>query len=127
MIVFSIDLADSFFYHSGMLEDATYFTIFARWPDEIRLLSIEWEMIETEAEALAALRQNERAVLVLRSDPDCPRRDVSEDIARAWLDELLAAGFDPGQDRLPSFIREYLTEDDIETNRPATGRQIKAP
>jgi hypothetical protein len=103
-----------------MLEDATYFTIFARWPDEIRLLSIEWEMIETEAEALAALRQNERAVLVLRSDPDCPRRDVSEDIARAWLEELVAAGFNPAQDRLPAFIGEYLTEDDIRAYRRGT-------
>ena len=103
-----------------MLEDATYFTIFARWPDEVRLLSIEWEMIETEAEALAALRQNERAILVLRSDPDCPRRDVSEDIARAWLEELLASGFNPDQDRLPAFIGEYLTKDDIGACRGGT-------
>lgn len=105
-----------------MLENATYFTIFARWPDEIRLLSIEWEMIETETEALAALRQNERAVLVLRSDPDCPRRDVSEDIARAWLEELLASGFNPAQDTLPAYIREYLTENDIRACRRESWR-----
>ena len=91
-----------------MLENASYFTVFTRWPDEIRLLSIEWEMIETLGEALAAVRQNERAVLVFRHDPDVPRRDVSEDIARAWLAELEAQGLDTGQDALPAFIRQHL-------------------
>lgn len=98
-----------------MLDHGSYFTVFTRWPDEIRLLSIEWEMIQTPAEALAAVRQNERAVLVMRHDPDVPRRDVSEDIARAWLDDLRAQGFDPRQDPLPAFVREHLGD-------AATGR-----
>jgi hypothetical protein len=96
-----------------MLEETTYFTVFARWPDEVRLLSIEWKMIQTPAEALAAVRQNRQAVLVFRCDPDVPRRDVSEDIARAWLDELLDAGFNPNQDMIPAFIGEHVTRDDI--------------
>jgi hypothetical protein len=91
-----------------VLENASYFTVFTRWPDEIRLLSIEWEMIASPAEALAAVRQNERAVLVFRHDPDVPRRDVSEDIARAWLAELEAQGLDAGQDALPAFIHQHL-------------------
>lgn len=96
-----------------MPENATFFTVFARWPDEVRLFSIEWEMIETTAEALAAVRQNPRAVCVFRHDPDGPHRDVSEDIARAWLDELIAAGFDAEEDTLPTFIGEHLTSAEI--------------
>jgi hypothetical protein len=93
-----------------VLENASYFTIFTRWPDEIRLLSIEWEMIETPQEALEAVRQNANAVLVFRHDPDTPRRDVSEDIARAWLEELRAKGFDSTDDTLPAFIATHLKD-----------------
>ena len=92
-----------------MLENATYFTVFARRPDEVRLFYIEWEMIQTAAEALAAVRQNRRAVRVFRHDPDSPHRDVSEDIARAWLAELAANGFDAEADILPAFIGEHLS------------------
>ncbi len=82
LIVFSIDPGPGLSYGRAMPENATFFTVFARWPDEVRLFSIEWEMIETTAEALAAVRQNPRAVCVFRHDPDGPHRDVSEDIAR---------------------------------------------
>jgi hypothetical protein len=101
---------DRFSYHAAVLENATFFTLFARWPDEIRLFSIEWEMIESQAEALATLRQNARVVFVLRHDPDVPPRDVSQDLARAWLEELRAHGFDAEQDALPGFIAEHLRE-----------------
>lgn len=96
-----------------MPAEKPYFTIFARWPGEVRLFSIEWEMIETAAEALAAVRQNARAVQVLRSDPDSPSRDVSEDIARAWLAELQDAGFHPDEAVIPAFIGEHLSRDAI--------------
>jgi hypothetical protein len=62
--------------------NTTFFTVWARWPGQLRLASIEWDMIETEDEAIAVLRENPRAVVVFRHDSDVSRRDVSEDIAR---------------------------------------------
>ncbi len=98
------------------LGDKTYFTIFARWPREVRLFSIEWALIETEVEALAVLKETENAVLVFRNDPDVPRTDVSEDLARTWLHELNARGISLSGNDLPSFIREHLSEDEIAQN-----------
>ena len=70
------------------------YTVFARWPREVRLFTVEWEMIENEAEALKAVKETENAVLVIRNDPDIPRTNVSEDIARIWLRELMERGDD---------------------------------
>lgn len=89
----------------------TFFSIWARWPGQVRLFSIEWEMIETEAEVVTVLRENRHAVVVFRHDPDVPRRDVSEDVARRWLRERVASGYDPPD--LPEFIAEHLSSDDI--------------
>jgi hypothetical protein len=100
------------------LGDQTYFTVFARWPREVRLFSVEWELIETEAEALEAVKHTYNAALVFRHDPDVPRKDVSEDIARAWLSQIIGRGFDPGRDRLPEFIRQHLSADDVVAMMP---------
>jgi hypothetical protein len=59
--------------HGDALNDKTFFRVFARWPREVRFFSIEWELIETEAEALAVVKETENAVLVFRNDPDVPR------------------------------------------------------
>jgi hypothetical protein len=93
------------------LENKTFFTVWARWPGQTRLFSVEWEMIETEAEAVAVLRENRHAVVVFRHDPDVPRRDVSEDVARQWLRERADRGYD--HSALPDFIARHLTSDDI--------------
>lgn len=89
----------------------SFYTIWARWPGHDRLFSVEWEMIETEAEVITVLRENRRAVLVFRHDPDVPRRDVSEDMALLWLRERVARGYD--QTDLPEFIAENLSSDAI--------------
>lgn len=95
------------------IADQTYFTLFARWPNEVGLMTVEWSMIQTMAEALEAVKQNERTVLVFRNDPDVPRRDVSEDLARIWLKELWVHGFDPAEESVPAFIGEHLTDDEV--------------
>lgn len=96
------------------LGNASYFTLLARWPGEIRLFTVEGPMLQTEAEVIEALEQNERAVLVYRHDPDAPRRDVSEDIARRWVSEL-ETGIDGLPDYLPAFIRAHVPENALET------------
>lgn len=107
----------------------TFFAIFARWPDEVRLLTIEHPIIETLGEALEALRQHPRAVLAVRCDPDCPPRDVSEDLALTWLDQWIAAGSNPVDDIMPAFVAEHITSDrayeifaDITANEINQGR-----
>jgi hypothetical protein len=95
------------------LNDNTYFTLFARWPGEVRLFTVEWELIQTEAEALSAVKETENAVLVFRNDPDVPRADVSEDIARLFVKDLLARGFNLEAIDFPSFVLEHLSPADI--------------
>lgn len=90
----------------------TFFTVLARWPREVRLMTVEWEQIENEKEALECLKQNERAILVFRCDADCARRDISEDIAWSWLRELIAGGFNPEEDDMPTFIAEHISISD---------------
>lgn len=101
------------------LRDETYFTVFAQWSSEVRLFSVEWEIIGTEREALEAVQQNDHAALVFRSDPDIPRKDVSEDIARLWARQIIDRGYDPTRDVLPEFISRHLTADDIGALSPA--------
>ncbi len=93
-------------------EFTTFYTVLARWPHEVRLMSIEWEVIESEKEALEAVKQNDHSILVFRNDPDVPRRDVSEDIAWKWLRELITEGFSPEEDDMPSFIAELIKIED---------------
>jgi hypothetical protein len=95
------------------IENQTYFTLFARWPREIRLMSIEWEKIHTEAEALEAVKQLDHVVQVWRNDPDVARCDVSEDVARTYLDQWIERGGNPEEDDVPEFIGEHLTTDEI--------------
>lgn len=96
------------------LANQTTFTIWARHPGQIRLWSVEAPMLQTMAEALEELKQHDRAVMVTQSDPDVPAKDVSEDLARAWLKELWAHGFDPTEENVPAFVGEHLTNDEIE-------------
>lgn len=63
-------------------------------------------MIQTFAEAVTEVREHDNAVMVTRHDPDCPPRDVSEDIARAWLHDM-----DLGPvDTVPAFVRRHLRD-----------------
>jgi hypothetical protein len=95
------------------LSTETFYTVWVRWPGETRLQSIEREMIESEDEAISVLREIPAVavVFVFRHDPDVPRRDVSEDLARRWLRERTNRGYDPVT--LPDFIAQHLSSDDI--------------
>jgi hypothetical protein len=90
-------------------EFPTFYTIWCRWPGEIRLFTVEAPEIHTDAEAMAELKQHENAVRVFRHDYDVPRRDVSEDLAEQWLSDLFLAGFDPQTDDMPAFIAEHIS------------------
>jgi hypothetical protein len=77
---------------------------------ENRPHTIEWAIPNTEAEAIAALKEFDNAVEVIRFDADTGARDVSEDLALIWLDELIRRdGFDPETDEMPSFIRRHVS------------------
>jgi len=97
-------------------EFPTFYTIWCRWPGEIRLFTVEAPEIHNDAEALAELKQHENAVRVFRHDSDVPRRDVSEDLALLWLGELIAGGIDP-EANLPRFIAEHVSADQANRER----------
>jgi hypothetical protein len=101
------------------LADRTFFSVLAQWPREVRPFTIEWPLIETEPEALEAVQQNDHAALVFRHDPDSARWDVSEDIARLWLRQIVDRGDNPLDGPLPEFISRHLTSDDIDKLLPA--------
>ena len=109
---FPIDGRDSFFYRGRMPTETPYFTIFARWPGEVRLFSIEWEMIETKARPWPRCGRSMRraGVPVIRTAHAATSR---RDIARAWLADLQDKNFDPDEDVIPAFIGEHLTHDAI--------------
>lgn len=94
------------------IADQTYFTLLARWPGEIRLFTVEHPLIENEQEALEAVKRNDHAAFVFRNDPDAPRRDVSEDIARAWLTEWIKDGNSPEDDEMPEFVARHISHDE---------------
>lgn len=94
--------------HTDSIGNETFYTVLCRWPREIRLFTIESTTIENDAEALEAVKQNDNAAAVFRHDYDIPRKDVSEDIARLWLDEMIDGGFNPEEDNLPPFIEAHI-------------------
>ncbi len=89
------------------LGNVSFFTLLARWPDEIRLFTVEHEMLEKEDDVIAALDQHPNVALIFRHDNDAPRRDVTEDIAirlyRHWC-----KAHDPAREPLPRFIAENI-------------------
>lgn len=84
-----------------------FYTLLARWPGEIRLFTVEHEMLESEDEVIAALPQHPHVALVFRHDDDAPRRDVTEDIAirlyLRWIEQ-----HDPVREPLPRFIADNI-------------------
>jgi hypothetical protein len=94
------------------LNGLTFFTLLARWRGEVRPFTVEHSLIQTEDEVIDALLEHPNAFVVWRHDSDVPRQDVSEDIARRWLDRLRASGHGP-DDMLPAFIGQFLTDEEI--------------
>ena len=87
--------------------NATFYTLLARWPDEIRLFTIEHEMLEDEAAVIAALDQHPHVALIFRHDEDGPRRDVTQDIALRLYDDW-AREHDVARETLPRFIADNI-------------------
>jgi hypothetical protein len=94
------------------LDGRSFYTVLARWRGEVRPFTVEHVLIQTEDEAIDVLTEHPNAFLVLRHDPDIARQDVSEDIARQWLDRLRASGYGP-DDTVPQFIGLFLTDEEI--------------
>ena len=93
------------------IANATFYTILVRWPREVRLFTHEGPMLESEAEVLAALDQlSGEVACIFRHDYDIPRKDVTEDIARAAYRKLIDAGHTPS-DSFPVFIMEHAPSD----------------
>jgi hypothetical protein len=89
------------------LGPTAFYTLLARWPGEIRLFTIEHEMLENEEEVIAALPQHPHVALVFRHDDDAPRRDVTEDIAIRLYHDWIEA-HDPAREALPRFIADNI-------------------
>ncbi len=89
------------------LGNVSFYTLLARWPDEIRLFTVEHELLENEDEVIAALDQHPHVALIFRHDDDAPRRDVTEDIAiRLYHD--WCARHDLRAESLPPFIADNI-------------------
>ncbi len=85
----------------------TFYTLLARWPDEIRLFTVEHEMLESEDAVIAALPQHPQVAHIFRHDDDAPRRDVTEDIAVRLYHDWIKS-HDPSRETLPAFIAENI-------------------
>jgi hypothetical protein len=72
----------------------------------------ELHELTSRSKAVERVKQNDWARVVIRCTPHS-RADISEDIARDWLKELVADGW-TAEDALPRFIGRHLSNDDIE-------------
>lgn len=74
-------------------------------------------LLTSEAEALMAAQVCEKDVSnILRVAVGIPTLDVSETLAKRWLDEIVAAdsGFDLRDDTLPAFVSRNVPDAYIE-------------
>jgi len=63
----------------------------------------------TEADAIALLEQNEDAEAIFEASEECDYfRNVSKQIAEAWLNKL-ADTFDPASDEWPAFVQRHIS------------------
>jgi hypothetical protein len=101
--------------YADPLDNQTFYTILVEWRGEIRPYTIEAKLLETEDDVIEALAENPNAIAVYRHEFDTPRRDVSEDIAERWWDQLRRRGYSAG-DTLPAFIGRFLDEADLQAS-----------
>lgn len=92
------------------LGNQTFFVIMVKDKKSIRPFTVEHEVPETREEALALVKEWDgyltdfSVFAVYQCDPDIPRKDISEDLAVEWAEELKAGGFDPDIQNWPTFI-----------------------
>jgi hypothetical protein len=88
----------------------TFYTIFVRWPDEVRLFTGEHTMLETVDDVLAEIDQlsnGAKVAAIFRHDYDVPRQDVTEEVAELAMRRWEAEGNVEGRDPMPDFIDTF--------------------
>jgi hypothetical protein len=89
------------------LGNVTFYTLLARWPDEIRLFTVEHPLLESEEDVIAALPEFPRVTRIFRHDDDVPRRDVTSDIAMRLYHDWME-NHDPACEALPAFVADNV-------------------
>src|ERR1700675_1340451 len=93
----------------------TLYIVLVNFPKYTDLLTREWPICTSPEAALTLVQDaGEDAALVFACTYDCPRRDVSEDIARMWCEQIRKGGFDPDMDIIPSFISRHMTDSEVD-------------